>query len=545
MAKEGPMNTLYYGDNLDILREHISDESVDLIYLDPPFNSNRSYNVLFKEANGTSADSQITAFDDTWIWGQSAEATLREIEQTAPAHVVEMMQAIVGFVGRNDLTAYLVMMTIRLIELHRVLKSTGSIYLHCDPTASHYLKVVMDAIFGPGNFRNEIVWKRTSARSDSHRWNHIHDILLFYSKSADYAWRTQFMDYEQSYVDKFYRFVEEGTGRRYTSSDLMAAGTRSGESGKAWRGIDPATRGNHWKYTVQKLDELDKDGRILWPKKLGGVPRYKRYLDEMRGVAIQSIVTDIPPLSAASAERLGYPTQKPLALLERIIRASSNPDDLILDPFCGCGTTIAVAQATGRRWIGIDVTHLAVNLMKSRLRDMFGDEIRETYAVIGQPTDLSGGCALALQDRQAFEDWALGLIDARSAHGSKRGADQGTDGVLYFRDEAQGKAKKVSVQVKSGQVHANMISELCHVVEREKAVMGFFITLESATRPMLTEALSAGYYHSPGWNRDYHKIQIRSVQELLDGEHFDMPPANITLPQAERVKEQGDQGKLL
>jgi DNA modification methylase len=328
-AKPITENTLYYGDNLFILREHIPSESIDLVYLDPPFNSSRNYNVLFKDEHGTESEAQITAFEDTWHWNVAAEHIYAELLTEAPDHVAKMIESLRDFIGTNQMMAYLVMMAVRLIELHRVLKPTVSIYLHCDPTASHYLKVVLDSIFRPQNFRNEIVWKRTSARSDSHKWNHIHDIILFYSKSDRYTWNPQHTEYDQKYTDKFYRFIEPETGRRYASDNLTADGTREGSSGDSWHGINVRAKGLHWKYTIEGLEELDREGRIIWPVKKDGVPRYKRYLDEMPGVAIQSIVSDIPPLSAQSAEKLGYPTQKPLALLDRIIQASSNPGDII------------------------------------------------------------------------------------------------------------------------------------------------------------------------------------------------------------------------
>jgi len=479
------INTLYYGDNLDILREHIPDESVDLIYLDPPFNSNRSYNILFREANGTVADSQIRAFDDTWNWGQIAEATLREIELTAEPHIVEMIQAIVGFVGRNDVTAYLVMMTIRLIELHRILSPTGSIYLHCDPTASHYLKVVMDAVFGKKNFRNEIIWAYRGGGTPRKDFGRRHDVLLRYSKTNAYRF----------YPDAVrIPYQAEGIGR---TDDSM------------WG----RHRGSDKVYRPHPLGKVPED---WWP---------------------------INVLNANSPERLGSSTQKPLALLERIVKASSNEGDLVLDPFCGCGTTVCAAQKLGRRWIGIDITHLAVGLMRSRLHDLFGDDVQ--YEVIGVPKDVQSARALALQDRHQFEWWALSLVPAQAINKGKKGADRGIDGVTRFIDESKKRAKKVIVQVKSGHVHSNQVSELCHVVEREKAIMGFFITLEPPTKPMLTEALSTGYYHSPGWNRDYHKIQIRTIEELLEGNKFDMPPSNISYNHAPRVGNEGKQGKLL
>lgn len=532
-------NALYFGDNLDILRAYIPDESVDLIYLDPPFNSNRSYNVLFREMNGTAADSQIEAFDDTWHWTPKAEGTLREIETTAPPHVVDMMQAIVSFVGRNDVTAYLVMMTIRLLELHRVLQPTGSLYLHCDPTASHYLKVVLDTIFGPENFRSEITWKRYSAHNDARRsYASVTDSILFYSKTRDAVFNVQFRPYDPDYIAKYFRHTDE-SGRRYASNNLQSPNPRPNLT-YSYKGYPPPPNG--WKVDLEKMQELDRQGRLLFPKNPKGRIRLRYWLDEMPGVPVNNLWDDLPALTGSHAERLGYPTQKPLILLERIVQASSNPGDVILDPFCGCGTTVCAAQKLDRRWIGIDVTHLAIALMRSRLRDMFGDEVE--YDVIGLPADLHSAGALAAEDRMKFEAWALSLIDARPAQ-DKRGADRGLDGVIYFRDEAEGKAKRVIVQVKSGHVQSSIIRDLAGVVRREKAEMGFLITLEPPSQPMITEALSAGFYHSPGWNRDYQRLQIRTVQELLEGRRFDLPPLRETFQRAERATERPQQEKLL
>ncbi len=541
-------NTLFYGDNLYILREHIPSESIDLIYLDPPFNSSRSYNVLFKDEGGTESEAQITAFEDTWHWSIATEQTYNELLTVAPDHVAKMIESLRDFIGTNQMMAYLVMMAARLVELHRVLKPTGSLYLHCDPTASHYLKIILDTIFGPQNFRNEIVWKRTSARSDSHKWNHIHDTLLFYSKSSTYTWNTQYTPYDEEYVEGFYRTFEKETGRRFTLSDLMAAGIRHGSSGRPWRGIDPNTRGNHWKYTIERLEELDREGLVYWPEKEGGVPRYKRYLDEMPGVAIQSIITDISPLSAQSAEKLGYPTQKPLALLERIIQASSNSDSVILDPFCGCGTTIAGAQKLGRKWIGIDITHLAIALQKYRLEAMFPGI---KFKVVGEPKDIGAAHQLATEDRYQFQWWALSLIRARPLGGEagsregKKGSDKGIDGVIAFIDDTTGKAKRVLVQVKSGHVNSSHIRDLVGTLKRESAAIGVFITLEAPSKDMTTEAASAGFYYSPGWNKDYPRIQILTIDELLHNAEVKMPPQFGTFKQAQRVQQpEALQGEL-
>jgi len=402
-------NTLYYGDNLSVLREHIPTASVDLIYLDPPFNSNRNYNVLFKDEHGLEADAQIQAFEDSWHWNDTAARIYHELASDGPVHVGQLVGALRYLLGTNQMLAYLVMMAARLVELHRVLKPTGSLYLHCDPTASHYLKIILDTIFGPEQFRSEIIWKRTSAHNAAHRYGPVHDVLLFYSKSNSYFWAPQHQAFDASYIASHYR-TQDDDGRAFTLSDLTGAGTRNGETGLAWRGFAPTAKGRHWGVPPSELDRLDTAGRIYWPDKPGAWPRMRRYLDEMSGVPVQDVWVDIDPVNAMAAERLGYPTQKPLALLERIIQASSNPGDTILDPFCGCGTAVAAAEKLNRRWIGIDVTHLAIALQKSRMLEMFPGIAFQT---IGEPKDIGAARKLAQDDRYQFQWWALSLIKAR------------------------------------------------------------------------------------------------------------------------------------
>lgn len=351
MSGEDWKNKLYFGDNLDILRKEIHDESVDLIYLDPPFNSKATYNVLFAEPNGSRSSAQIMAFDDTWHWGEESEETYSDLVTIGPRKVSLVIEAMRNFLGQNDMMAYLVMMAARLVELHRVLKPTGGIYLHCDPTASHYLKLVMDSIWGVKNFVNEIVWKRTSAHSDSSACGRAHDILMLYAKNnSRFTWNRLFQSYDQAYIDSHYRFVDE-SGRRYRTGDLTATGLSGGGYEYEWKGVRKI-----WRCPPEKMAELDQAGRVRYTRT--GTAEYVRYLDEMPGIPLQDLWTDIPPINSQATERLGYPTQKPEALLERIILASSNEGDVVLDPFCGCGTTIAVAEGLNRRWIGIDITTL-------------------------------------------------------------------------------------------------------------------------------------------------------------------------------------------
>jgi len=515
-------NYLYYGDNYEVLQRYIKDESVDLIYLDPPFNSRQDYNVLFDEKDGSQSSSQIRAFKDTWEWNIDAQRSYEHIVERGGA-VADVMVAFKNFLRNTDLMAYLSMMAPRLVELRRVLKETGSIYLHCDPTASHYLRILMDATFGPQMFRTEIIWKRSSAHSDGKqgRKQHgrIHDTILFYSKGAEWLWNPTFTKYADDYVDKFYRFVEKETGRRYTLGDLTGpGGAQKGNPSFAILGV---TR--YWRFSRKKVAKMLEDGRIVQSKP-GAVPRYKRYLDEMEGVPLQDVWTDIGPIGAQAAERLGYPTQKPEALLERILKASSNEGAVVLDPFCGCGTTIQVAQRLNRRWIGIDITHLAIGLIKKRLSDGFADiipPIQSTYDVIGEPTDLAGAARLAQEDKYQFQWWALGLVGARPTE-QKKGADRGIDGRLYFHDDESGKSRQILFSVKAGGVSVPQVRDLRGVIERDKAEIGIFLCFEQPTKPMLKEAADAGFYKSSD-GTGYPRIQILTIQQILNGQQPQYP----------------------
>ncbi len=533
-------NTLYYGDNLDILREHVPDESVDLVYLDPPFNSNASYNVLFRERSGEESPAQIRAFTDTWEWTQESQRTYENeimLHPGTPANVKEMVSAFRQFIGGNAMMAYLVMMTPRLVELRRVLKPTGSIYLHCDPTASHYLKILMDAVFGAEHFRNEVIWKRQSAHSDARGYGAVHDAVLFYAKSDAFLWNSTFQPYDPRYVEQYYRY-RDSDGRRFMSGDLGAAGLQGGGYEYDWKGIVRV-----WRVPIETMHRLDAENRIFYTK--NGIPRIKRYFDESTGMPVQDVWTDIESLRSWHKERLGYPTQKPQALLERIIQASSNEGDVVLDPFCGCGTAIAAAQNLKRQWLGIDITHLAVALMKNRLKTAFNILPGQDYQVVGEPVDVGGARALAEQDRHQFQFWAMSLLEALPREQGKKGADQGIDGVVYFVDGPQRAMHKAIVQVKSGKVSSPLIRDLKGTVEREKAAMGLFITLEPPTSAMTAEAISAGFHHSELWQRDYPKLQVRTIEALLDGKGFDIPyHPSMYQPSSRLRRAEGEQARL-
>ncbi len=532
------MNTLYFGDNLQILREHIPNTSVDLIYLDPPFNSNRNYNVYLATPRGQQSDAQITAFEDTWHWGDQAEREYSDLLHQANTDIPALITALRTVLHESDLMAYLVMMTSRLIELHRVLKPTGSLYLHCDPTASHYLKIVLDAVFGGENFQNEIIWQRTSSHNDTKRWASIHDVILFYSKTNAFFWNPVYLEYDQKYIDDFYNKQDErGTYRLDHIIRSETMGPRPNLSYE-YKGYKPDWG---WRVVREKLEALDADNRLEWSKT--GRPYLKRYLHEQKGTPIKSVITDINPLSAQSAERLGYPTQKPLALLERIIQASSNPGDVVLDSFCGCGTAVHAAHKLGRQWVGIDITHLAIHLIERRMKEAFPGLAFEIH---GEPKDLDSARDLALRDKYEFQFWACSLVGAQPYKGGKKGADSGIDGIIYFQDEKT-TSKKIIVSVKGGEsVTRTMIADLKNTVEREKAQIGLFVTLADPTDPMRKEATAAGFYTNP-YDEQFPKIQILTIADLLDGrrpQYRDFTMGGASFKKAKTEKPTTDQPSL-
>jgi DNA modification methylase len=525
-------NLLYYGDNLDVLRQHIDDESVDLVYLDPPFNSNADYNVLFREHDGTSAASQIMAFEDTWRWDQVSAALYHEVVEKG-GDIARTLRAFFEILGASDMMAYLAMMAPRLVELHRTLKPTGSLYLHCDPIASHYLKLLLDAVFGPMHYRSEIIWKRTSAHSSAKRYGPVHDVLLFYTKSDTYTWNPQYTAHDPAYIERQYDQVDPD-GRRWMDDNLTAAGTRNGSSGQTWRGYDVAAKGNHWKYAIETLEEMDRAGKLYWPSN-GGWPRFKRYLDQNKGRPLQDVWDDIFPINAIGRERLGYPTQKPERLLDRILETTSNVGDVVLDPFCGCGTTVASAQRLDRHWIGIDITHLAIGLIRKRLVDAYGDSAQ--LRVIGEPVSLEDAKRLAEEDKFQFQAWALGRVGARIATSSKKGADKGIDGRLYYASGTKaGATDQVILSVKGGHLKADDVRALEGVRAREKAAIGVLIAMEEPSKKMRADAAAFGMHDTP-WG-SYPRIQILTIEQLLDGERIKYPAVtggNVTLKAAKKV----------
>ncbi len=534
------MNQLHYGDNLKVLRDSIAGESVDLIYLDPPFNSNAGYNILFKGPAGSDSTAQIEAFDDTWHWNDSAEAAFGDVMRGGNANVSQMLRAMRSFLGDNDMMAYLAMMAVRLIELHRVLKPTGSLYLHCDPTASHYLKILLDAVFGKENYRNEISWKRSSAHNDGKQgrkqYGNITDTIFFYTKGKQWTWNPTYTSYDESYIASAYRLIDSD-GRRYRRGDLTAAKSggdvsyswpvkrliggdweadlndeyKAPNDGWEYRQVPPYN-GRFWAYSKENMRKFAAEGRLVYAST--GMAEYKRYLDEMPGVPLQNLWGDIAPV--LGKDSLGYPTQKPVALLERILAASSNEGDVVLDPFCGCGTTVHAAQKMNRSWIGIDVTHLAIGLIEKRLREAFPAVQFKTFGV---PQDIEGARDMAARGRDdknyyfEFEKWALSLIAGQPGNLSKKGADKGIDGNIYFGPKSEGRA---IVSVKAGDnVGVSMIRDLRGVIEREGASVGIFLTLSEPSRPMITEAAGAGQFEMDGFS-PVPRIQIVTIEQAME-----------------------------
>ena len=531
-------NTLYYGDNLPIMRENIADESVDLVYLDPPFNSARDYNVLFKQAKKDENQAQITAFTDTWQWSKKRYEEF--FDDARNARLFPLMNSLHEILGTSEMMAYLLMMAPRLLELHRVLKPTGSLYLHCDPSASHYLKMLLDIVFRAMNFRREIVWQRTSAHANVlNSFGAVHDVLLYYSKSSRWTWNQLYAPYTEAYMEMFFDQVDQD-GRRYARRDLTASMQRA-SSGQLyeWKGIRPPSS-RCWAMTKTKMDELDAQGRIHWPKAEGGMPRLKFFADEAPGIPLQDNWTDIPTMHNLSQERMGYPTQKPLALLERIISASSNPGDVVFDPFCGCGTAVVGAEKLGRKWIGIDVTFIAIDLMIARLLKDFGLKRNEDYDVLGDPKDAYSARKLFEESPKQFEIWAVGLV--AGVPQPEKSGDKGVDGKVYFMD-LEGKLQFAVAQVKGGRLKPGDIRDFEGVIQRDKAAMGFFICLDEPTKGMYAEADELGFFESPS-GRKIPMLQIRTIKELLEGKEFDFPKGYSLKSAGKKLAREGEQTEM-
>jgi DNA modification methylase len=517
------MNKLYYGDNLSIM-EGMPKYSVDLVYLDPPFKSQQNYNLLYKTLTGKPVPEQAEAFCDTWEMDAEKERVARSMpvlmrEYGVEEYYVEFwrlwMQALRH--TQPHLLAYLIYMVRRLLHMKIILKPTGSIYLHCDPEASHYIKVMMDGIFGHKNFRSEIIWKRTSAHSSAKRYGPVHDVILYYTAGDAYTWNPQYQDYDDSYLDAFYTHVAED-GRRWRRSDLTGAGVRHGATGEPWRGRDVTAKGRHWAYPPDVLDEMDKEGKIHWPQKEGGMPMLKRYADEGKGVPIQDIWTDIKPIHNLSAKRLGYPTQKPMALLDRIIRSSTNEGEVVFDPFCGCGTTVYAAHEAGREWIGCDVAILAVRLVEHELKERYGLVKGEHYVEEGIPNSASSAVVLFEKDPFQFEHWAVEYV---GGFPTKKTGDLGVDGRIYF--ETGDRLGVMVLSVKGGNIRPTDIRDLVGVLASEEgAELAGFISNKQASKAMQSAAAKAGTWEYKGV--EYPRVQLLTVKEIVeDKKRFHTP----------------------
>lgn len=538
------MNKLWYGDNLTIMRDHMNLSSVDLIYLDPPFKSDANYNLLYKNMTGKPVPEQAEAFFDTWELDAAKLEVAKRMPVLMQQHGVDdvygdfwrlWMDALKN--TQPELLAYLIYMTQRLLYMKSLLRPTGSIYLHCDPTASHYIKIMMDAIFGHQNFRNEIVWKRTGSHGGSKRWGPVHDTILFYSRSEKYTWNRTFQVYDKSYLDDFYRFNDDKG--RYRLVTLTGAGTRSGDSGKPWRGVDPTASGRHWAVpigalqtaypdkdlsglnTQQKLDLLDEAKLVYWPTR-GTVPQQKRYSDENPGVPVQDIISDIGPISSHSKDRLGYPTQKPPALLDRIVQASSNPGDVVFDPFCGCGTTVYSALRNDRRWVGCDIAILSIRLIRDTLQ---GERYRlvegRHFEVDGIPVSVEQAEVLFREDPFQFQHWFVERVGGLPMQ--KKVADRGIDGRIYF--ETRQGLQQMILSVKGGKLRPTDLRDLRGVMEREHVPMAGFLSLQEPSKAMKMEAAQAGMFSYQGV--DYPRMQLITVKDVLEGKRDLETPTKV------------------
>lgn len=539
------VNKLYYGDNLEVLRKYIKDESIDLCYIDPPFNSKRNYNQIYNNL-GKEDQAQAQAFVDTWTWDNHANEALEEIQSNYQgkftSQTIDLIDGLTKVLGKGSLLAYLVSMTLRIVEIHRVLKSTGSFYLHCDPTASHYLKIVLDAIFCSqgGDYIAEITWERTSAHSDSKTFANTTDVMFLYSKRT-LMFNQQFKPYSEEYLKKYYKH-QDGKGR-FLDRDLTAGGLSGGGYNYDWKGIKKL-----WRCPIETMQKYEEQNKLYYTR--NGTPRLKQYLEEMPGVPLTNLWNDIPPINSQASERLGYPTQKPEALLERIIKASSNKGDVILDAYCGCGTTIAVAERLERNWIGIDITYQSISLMLKRLEDSFGKNVLDKIELNGIPKDLESAKALATKPddrtRKEFEKWAvLTYSNNRAVINDKKGADKGIDAIAYFQGDKDNR-EKIIFQVKSGNVKSGDIRDLQGTMTIQGAALGIFITLKPPSKDMIQTAKSAGIYRGRYMSQSVDKIEIVTVQEILEQKkRLDVILTFEVLKAAEKQREtQGQQMSL-
>jgi len=524
------MNTLYLGDCLNVLRDNVPDESVDLIYNDPPFNSKRDYNIFFDDKE---IQTQRIAFEDTW--------TLKNIQDSlAELHTLKTDYLYFLLLTYQKVAPhafpYLTMMSLRILEMHRVLKPTGSFYLHCDPTMSHYLKTACDIIFGEKNYRNEISWKRSNPKS--HTTNNIpncRDIIFRYTKSDDFTFNKVFQPLEDDYVEKAYRYVDD-SGRKYRLLPLLNPNDNRPNLTYEFLGVKRV-----WRWTRERMQKAYEEGLVVQLKE-GSVPQYKKYLDESEGRTITNDWNDID--QASGNESLGYPTQKPKALLERIIKASSNEGDTVLDGFSGCGTTVDAAEGLHRNWIGIDISPIAISLVKRRLLDTYGEHLSK-FEVRGTPTDEQSAIELWKQNPNAFQDWWLTEFEVFSTTFGTKGADKGIDGIAqYLTDPKTQNVIRVAFQVKGGvHIQSKDIDALLGAMDKHKCELGVFLTIAEPTKPMLDTIASSGFIEIPGFK--IPRLQILTLEDYFKKKSLKLPKYNITFKAAQlKGKKKQNQMKM-
>ena len=536
------MNYLYLGDCLNVLRDNIPDESVDLVYIDPPFNSKRNYNIFFDDKE---IQTQRIAFEDTWSL-KNIQDSLAELHTLQTDNIYKLLmiyQDVAPFAF-----PYLTMMSLRILELRRVLRSTGSFYLHCDTTMSHYLKTVCDIIFGDKNFRNEISWKRADSHNDAKfQFPNVTDYILFYSKSDKTQFQTQYTVHASKTLMEWYKYLEfpGGTIRKMTKEELVNQSVPTGARRfnadnmtspnprpnlmYEYKGFPFPTKG--WRYSKEKMSELDKQGKLLFPKDKNGRIMLKRYLDEQKGVVVGDNWSDISQLRGTDQERLGYPTQKPKALLDRIIKASSNEGDLVLDAFCGCGTTIDASESLHRNWIGIDISPIAISLIKRRLQDTYGNHLNK-FEIRGTPTDEQSAIELWKQNPFAFQDWWLTEFEVFSTTYGTRGADKGIDGIgQYMIDPKTQEVIRIAFQVKGGShIQSKDIDALLGAMKKHKSELGVFLTITEPTKPMFDTVAGEGFFEVPGFK--YPRLQILTLEDYFKNKKLKLPSVNVTFKSA-------------
>ncbi|MDQ7794104.1 MAG: site-specific DNA-methyltransferase [bacterium] len=555
LPESGPTrpNQLFYGDNLTIMRK-LPSACVDLLYLDPPFNSQRTYNLIYRKATGAPVPEQEEAFCDAWELDEEKQEMVRSMPIVLRRHgvdhdLVRFWDAWISALRNTQprMLAYLVYMTFRLLEMRSLLKPTGSLYLHCDPTASHYMKVILDGLFGHANFRNEVIWKRTFSHGSARRWGDVHDVLLFYTKSDRYTWNRVLQAHAPGYVAEKYR--QSDARGRYQLVVLTGPGTTNGPSGQPWRGYDPTTAGRHWVVPRAGLAELRADGIdvpdelhaqldllyehgfIVFPRKRGGtgIPRFKLHLPE--GQSAQDVILDVPPINSQAKERLGFPTQKPIALLKRIIQASSNEGDYVFDPFCGCGSAIYAAQELGRRWIGCDIAILSVQLVRDVLRKRYGLEEGRDYEMTGVPRSVEAARELFRHEPLQFQHWAVELAGGFCS--TRLSGDRGVDGRIYF--ETSSGLKHMVLSVKGGKLSPAIVRELAGTIGGQQgAMLGGLVCLNEPTRGMREAAGSAGMCDYLGIA--YPRLQIRTIGDLLGKQAFSTPSRVQTLDWERQIR---------